>query len=95
MKTYDEADEIMILFEEIRLELLQEGKFCYFSFQAIQRKLVYKQEHKVSWQIRSVSWVTLEQIRLIILLLLAKIQLCDKELKSSQIFISDMAKKKT
>ena len=33
MKTYDEADEIMILFEEIRLELLQEGKFCYFSFQ--------------------------------------------------------------
>ena len=55
MKTYDEADEIMILFEEIRLELLQEGKFCYFSFQAIQRKLMYKQEHKVSWQIRSVS----------------------------------------
>ena len=36
VKTYDEADEIMILFEEIRLELLQEGKFCYFSFQAIQ-----------------------------------------------------------
>ena len=52
MKTYDEADEIMILFEEIRLELLQEGKFYYFFFQ---RKLMYKLEHKVSWQIRSVS----------------------------------------
>ena len=92
MKTYDEADEIMILFEEIRLELLQEGKFCYFSFQAIQWKLMYKQEHKVSWQIRSVSWVNAwtDSVNNIIATgQNTTLQLC------SQIFISDMAKKKT